>query len=473
MTVPYIVKKDSVTVMFDGVTHTVQDGMINYVSLREAIRNKDWDSIPSLLNPAKVVESFGSGTIEVRDGEVYYQGAIMRNGLTQRIIDMASEGFDVGPMTNFLGYLMQNPSKTSVDELYSWLEGTSLPITEDGYFMAYKKVQDNYLDIHSGLVLNKPADLMTDADLEYIKKPQKSVIVEVIDGVTTVSMPRNQVDDNRNRTCSQGLHFCSLSYLPNYYGGSGRILLVKINPADVVSIPSDYDNAKGRAWRYQIVGEHTGGECQEAYSTPVVSTTGKAATSRQILTESPNTSVLGVDFVLESRANLVRDLVANCVKNNGNHYTAEQGRVDGFDDAWNKSNVNLSRFTGNNMRDAVEYARAYFEGYDRCNGVSTQVSSNNSSTVHDNSCSDGFMSEINEWIDTHYSVTPEEQEEIIRVLTAPINNSVLHGYNNGVDDGAQDARNDRNNDCPFSLQYAMNGGKNYRKGYIKGYVTTY
>lgn len=32
-------------------------------------------------------------------------------------------------------------------------------------------------------------------------------------------------------------------------------MIVKINPADVVAIPSDYNNAKGRTWRYVVVGE--------------------------------------------------------------------------------------------------------------------------------------------------------------------------------------------------------------------------
>ena len=31
-------------------------------------------------------------------------------------------------------------------------------------------------------------------------------------------------------------------------------MVVKINPRDVVSIPEDYDNAKGRCCRYEVVG---------------------------------------------------------------------------------------------------------------------------------------------------------------------------------------------------------------------------
>ena len=32
-------------------------------------------------------------------------------------------------------------------------------------------------------------------------------------------------------------------------------MILKINPADVVSIPSDYNNSKGRACRYEVIGE--------------------------------------------------------------------------------------------------------------------------------------------------------------------------------------------------------------------------
>jgi hypothetical protein len=68
-----------------------------------------------------------------------------------------------------------------------------------------------------------------------------------------VEMERNMVDDNRDNTCSAGLHFCSHSYLQSFSGD--RTVIVKIDPADVVSIPSDYNNAKGRTCRYEVIGE--------------------------------------------------------------------------------------------------------------------------------------------------------------------------------------------------------------------------
>jgi hypothetical protein len=81
-----------------------------------------------------------------------------------------------------------------------------------------------------------------------------------------LEMERNQVDDNKDQTCSTGLHFCGMSYL-SCFGGE-RTVIVKINPRDVVSIPSDYNEAKGRACRYEVVGE-LGVEPEEAFTAPV------------------------------------------------------------------------------------------------------------------------------------------------------------------------------------------------------------
>ena len=466
MTLPYIMGANFVTVMVEGVTHTIGEDQPNYKALREAIRTKNFDAVPELVTPAKAIETFGAGEITVRDNEVYYNGAVLRNGVTARIIQMMSEGFDAQPLMLFLGKLMSNPSKTAVDELYDWLEGTRLPITEDGDFIAYKKVRDDYRDFYTGKVLNKPAELMTDKDLASLAEPMNGVSVSVVDGETVLAMPRNQVDDNRNRTCSQGLHFCSLSYLPNYYGGSGRVLLVKINPADVVSIPSDYNFAKGRAWTYRIVGEHTAGETTEAFETPVVTNKGvpvrdNAAEHKQRMAEAMERMVLGVDFGSKARGDMVRELVNRCNTQAGGGRTLEQARVDGFDDAWNNVLPTLYRFGGSNMRDAVSYAQAYFEGYDRCRGKAPADTIN--AVAQDYSEADDF-----DWD------TDEERDEIVRVLAAPRpHHTYKHGYDNGYWDGQEDGSADQRNGTQFTLDAAIQGGKNYRRGYIQGYLNNY
>jgi len=194
----------------------------------------------------------------------------MHNALTKRMVAMIQEDFPVDPLVAFMENLMENPSKRAVNELYGFLEKNTLPITSDGCFLAYKKVRQDYLDCHSGTVLNKPAAYMTDEDtaaLEEAAGKNSEVTVEVVDGVTVVSMERNLVDDDQNRTCSTGLHFCSKDYL-NHFGGE-RIVILKINPRDVVSIPNDYNDSKGRCARYEIVDEIDKDKADEAFAKSV------------------------------------------------------------------------------------------------------------------------------------------------------------------------------------------------------------
>lgn len=237
-----IVGKSFITMMVNGITHTINDQHPNYTKIREAVKTKDYDAAEQLVNIAKAVANYATGKITVSDGQVFYGNTEIKSVLVDRILDMMNEGFDAEPMIKFLENLMQNPSKRAVDELYLFLEQTSLPITEDGHFLAYKKVREDYMDYYTGTMDNSVGKI--------------------------VEMLRNTVDDNRDNTCSQGLHFCSLSYLPHYHGNSGHVMIVKINPADVVSIPSDYNNAKGRTCRYEVIGEHMS-ENMEAFFTPV------------------------------------------------------------------------------------------------------------------------------------------------------------------------------------------------------------
>lgn len=460
MTLPYIMAKDAITVMVNGTATTVREGQANFVALRDAIRAREWDRVPDLATPAKAIETFATGRVTVNNGEVLLDGEVIHNAVARRILDMVSEGFDADPLMRFLERLMQNPSRTAVSELYLWLEGTELPITEDGCFMAYKKVNDSYRDFYSGQVLNKPAELFTDEDRVYIKKPRGSVTTEVVDGVTTLSMPRNAVDDNRDRTCSQGLHFCSLSYLPAYYGGSGRVLLVKIDPADVVSIPSDYDNAKGRTWRYQIVGEHTAGEQTEAYNTSVASADGTAK-HKAAAEPKPDTWVMGVNFGTEERAGMVRDLVQKvAAASGGANRSEEQGRVDGFDDAWSNVMPTFHRYTGSHMREAVAYSQSYFEGYDRCRGHAPQVQV---AVAQPQTSADQF-----------HPANDAQRAEVMRVLAVPVTGTeMLHGREDGRWDGTGDGESDKVNGRLYTLSAAERGGRGYRRAYVEHYTKAY
>lgn len=168
--------------------------------------------------------------VRVEHGVVTYNGEQVRNSLTDRMLEMLEDGHDLSPMVNFLNNLMQNPSMRAVNELYGFLEAGSLPITPDGCFLAYKAVRHDFKDIHSNSIDNSVG--------------------------RRVTMPRNAVDDDKDRTCSYGLHFCSVDYLKSFARADGHVMILKINPKDVVSIPSDYNNTKGRCCAYDVVSEY-------------------------------------------------------------------------------------------------------------------------------------------------------------------------------------------------------------------------
>jgi hypothetical protein len=230
MSFPYIIQGSMVTVVIDNRPHTISKTHITYQKVVDAIKANDWDAVRDLIEPKQLVINYGAGNISIQGQELKWKGTVMHNALSQRMVTMLQEGFPIDPLAAFMDNLMLNPSKRAVDELYGFLEKNSLPITPDGHFLAYKKVRRDYLDIHSGTMDNSVGQ--------------------------TVEMARNQVDDNKDQTCSTGLHFCSQEYLPHFGNtSSDRVVIVKINPRDVVSIPSDYNNAKGRACRYEVVGE--------------------------------------------------------------------------------------------------------------------------------------------------------------------------------------------------------------------------
>jgi hypothetical protein len=224
-----------ISAILGGKSFGIDTDHPNYNGILDAIRAGAYDLIEGLADVGAAIRDFVTGKVTIQDGVVCFDGKELHNSLTDRILDLMSEGLPFEPMARFLENLMQNPSYRAVTELYGFLEHGNLPITTDGHFLAFKKIRGDWKDIHSGTFDNSVGKVC--------------------------EMPRNQVDEDKNRTCSTGLHFCSQDYLPHFGSGSrgnDRIVIVKINPRDVSSIPADYNDTKGRTCRYEVVAELVG-----------------------------------------------------------------------------------------------------------------------------------------------------------------------------------------------------------------------
>lgn len=239
---PYQITKDTIVIQIDSAPITIHKDEEQFDEVKDAIRDKRWNDIRTLIMPPVVRElkEFKDSEVVVKDGEVTFQGHLINNAATRKILSLREEGFDVGPMVNFLKREQMNPSFVARQELYEFLEANGFMIDEDGYIIAYKVVRNDYLDKHTRTMDNSV-------------------------GTTVVEKGgRDSVDPNRNNTCSRGLHFGGYDYVVKNFGhrvgqeGGDRLLILRVDPADVVTIPPDYNQQKGRAWRYTVVDEIKG-----------------------------------------------------------------------------------------------------------------------------------------------------------------------------------------------------------------------
>lgn len=231
-TIRIVKSRDAILFSLDGKQTTIAKTHMNYDAILGFLEAGDIEAVkPLLVEVRQYIANSSDGLISYRDGKLYMGDKELHNALSKRIVSLIRDGRSVNPLVNFLRNLMDNPSYRAVNELYGFLEASNLPITADGYFLAYKVVKSNFFDKHTGTMDNSPGQ--------------------------SPSMERNEVDEDKNALCSKGLHFCSDGYRPHFgsRGGGDKCVVVRINPRDVVSIPTDYKNSKGRACLYTVLRE--------------------------------------------------------------------------------------------------------------------------------------------------------------------------------------------------------------------------
>lgn len=235
--VPFVHNAKGITVVANGKPYLVPNDSPRFELLLTAIRANDDAKIIELANSdSQLKDRLGTfGEVEVFRGHVTFKGQDIHGTITERIISAANAGLPFEPIARFLDNVKRNPSFRAVQDLYGWIEHNQMPLTEDGCFLAYKIIGPDWKDLYTRTMDNSIG--------------------------ATVTVPRNMVDENPDQTCSYGLHACGYEYLPNYGGfygagnGGNRVVMVKVNPADVVAFPKDYGNAKFRCCGYVVQEE--------------------------------------------------------------------------------------------------------------------------------------------------------------------------------------------------------------------------
>lgn len=198
---------------------------------------------PSLKVAAKF-ESL-SDRVTVSGGHVYFDGDEVDNALTKQIVRFLNEGVeDWEPLVKFWERLAANPNPHSVEQLYRWLEVQDIVIDPDGMLLGYKGVVKStdeegnvtYKSVNTGTAI-VDGETVTGAIPNHIG--------------AVVTMPRSAVEFDPSNGCSTGLHVGTWDYARGW--ARGAVLLVEVDPRDVVSVPTDCNSQKLRVCRYEVI----------------------------------------------------------------------------------------------------------------------------------------------------------------------------------------------------------------------------
>ena len=246
-----------------------------------------------------------------KNGQYYlkgYEAEPIPHKLMIRMNDSVNDGKSITALINFWKLLLLNPDLHVRNDLFNFMETYDFPITDNGYFIGYracKQTNKTYSAVTNFVpkeYLMLKAEGSNPADYTAVKDPDggdlKAVRTEVItddkgnfiapenvignlqemfdnqnnglvdapeftdhfSGSThvrlggTVSMPREECDNNPNQACSSGLHIGSPDYVRNFGGRGSAYIACLVNPMNVVAIPSDYSYMKMRVCEYYAYG---------------------------------------------------------------------------------------------------------------------------------------------------------------------------------------------------------------------------
>lgn len=217
----YHVLNDSLILNYDGATTPLASTDPRYALVLECIRSGRLNDIRAIMDPNA---GWNIPGVTVVDGVVHVDGTAIPSELSDRLKQFKLERLPFEPLIAFWRNLKSNPSFNSRQMLYKFLEHNGHPITTDGCFIAYRGVREDLKDVHTGKWDNSPGKVC--------------------------KVDRSEVDDNPNNTCSFGLHVACFDYAHKF---GHTTIEVKVNPRDVVAVPTDYNGTKMRVSEFEVL----------------------------------------------------------------------------------------------------------------------------------------------------------------------------------------------------------------------------
>jgi hypothetical protein len=196
----------------------------SYNKLVDCINYLDESGFLRYYSTGENIHEWSEGNFNYSHGVLKYVDYEIPSSLTQVIEKHIAEKSDYKPMLNFIERLIKNPSARALKELYNFIVLKGLSIDKDGYIVAFKGVNQDYTDCHTGTVSNVVGSIH--------------------------SMTRNTVDDDWGKACSEGFHVGTREFATSF---GKKVVIVKLDPADFVA--TDGISCKMRCCKYEVIGE--------------------------------------------------------------------------------------------------------------------------------------------------------------------------------------------------------------------------
>lgn len=228
--IQFTINSRGINFVFDNEQYSIDNTREDFYDIKEFVEANNTEELRKVLKNKAFLEKeiqdiSGDEVIKIIDNKILCNNIIFTGNQVLKYLEFMKSGKieDMNILKRFLYNLSLNPEVRAQEELFNFVTVNNLRITNHGTVILYKWVRNNYRDQHTDKFDNKPG--------------------------SKVWMDRKLVDNNKNNTCSRGLHLCSFGYSKF----SDKLLLVELHPRDCVSIPTDYNHSKMRCSEYKVL----------------------------------------------------------------------------------------------------------------------------------------------------------------------------------------------------------------------------
>ncbi len=223
----HIMTTNSITLIFnDGSVLPLSSNSARFNAVRDALTQGNFQDACDYVDAASLIARKTKGVFEVVNGCVMIDNEDLPPSLSDRLLAFIEQDIETTPLVNYWLNLRDNPNPDSKASLFDYNEANDSSITVDGCFIAFKRINDQFRDHFTDTVDWSPGS-----------RPH---------------MNRKDCDEDRNNTCSKGLHVATFNYAMNAFR-NGPMVEVKVNPRDVVAVPFEYHSEKMRVCDCEVI----------------------------------------------------------------------------------------------------------------------------------------------------------------------------------------------------------------------------